>query len=100
METVFNITLFIRHSGDRKEIAMSIEVEWARMTAPELRAIAAREGALAILRGLAGAAWSASACHHRHRQRRRRFDRGRPVGRQGSEAGAGRRAARPLVGIK
>jgi creatinine amidohydrolase len=28
---------------------MSIEVEWARMTAPELRAIAAREGALAIL---------------------------------------------------
>jgi creatinine amidohydrolase len=28
---------------------MAIEVEWARMTAPELRAIAAREGALAIL---------------------------------------------------
>ena len=28
---------------------MSIEVEWARMTAPDLRAIAAREGALAIL---------------------------------------------------
>jgi creatinine amidohydrolase len=28
---------------------MKIEVEWARMTAPELRAIAAREGALAIL---------------------------------------------------
>src|ERR1700749_2445911 len=28
---------------------MSIEVEWARMTAPELRAVAAREGALAIL---------------------------------------------------
>ena len=28
---------------------MSIEVEWARMTAPELRAIAVREGALAIL---------------------------------------------------
>ena len=28
---------------------MSIEVEWARMTAPELREIAAREGALAIL---------------------------------------------------
>jgi creatinine amidohydrolase len=28
---------------------MSIEVEWARMTAPELRAIAAREDALAIL---------------------------------------------------
>jgi creatinine amidohydrolase len=28
---------------------MSIEVEWARMTAPELRAIAARDGALAIL---------------------------------------------------
>jgi creatinine amidohydrolase len=28
---------------------MSIEVEWAHMTAPELRAIAAREGALAIL---------------------------------------------------
>src|ERR1700742_907035 len=27
---------------------MSIEVEWARMTAPDLRAIAAREGALAI----------------------------------------------------
>src|ERR1700740_268383 len=28
---------------------MSIEVEWARMTAPDLREIAAREGALAIL---------------------------------------------------
>ena len=28
---------------------MSIEVEWARMTAPDLRAIAAREGALAVL---------------------------------------------------
>src|ERR1700755_1997646 len=28
---------------------MSIEVEWARMTAPELRAIAARKSALAIL---------------------------------------------------
>src|SRR4029078_9788414 len=28
---------------------MSIEVEWARMTAPDLRAIAAREGSLAIL---------------------------------------------------
>jgi creatinine amidohydrolase len=28
---------------------MSIEVEWARMTAPDLRAIAARKGALAIL---------------------------------------------------
>jgi len=28
---------------------MSIEVEWSRMTAPDLRAIAAREGALAIL---------------------------------------------------
>ncbi len=28
---------------------MSIEVEWARMTAPDLRAIATREGALAIL---------------------------------------------------
>jgi creatinine amidohydrolase len=28
---------------------MNIEVEWARMTAPDLRAIAAREGALAIL---------------------------------------------------
>lgn len=28
---------------------MSIEVEWARMTAPDLRAIAARDGALAIL---------------------------------------------------
>lgn len=28
---------------------MSTEVEWARMTAPDLRAIAAREGALAIL---------------------------------------------------
>src|ERR1700753_2164499 len=28
---------------------MSIEVEWARMTAPELRTIAAREAALAIL---------------------------------------------------
>src|SRR5215470_18386990 len=28
---------------------MSIEVEWARMTAPDLRAIAARAGALAIL---------------------------------------------------
>jgi creatinine amidohydrolase len=28
---------------------VSIEVEWARMTAPDLRAIAAREGALAIL---------------------------------------------------
>jgi creatinine amidohydrolase len=28
---------------------MSIEVEWARMTAPELRAIATRDGALAIL---------------------------------------------------
>src|ERR1700744_3783075 len=28
---------------------MNLEVEWARMTAPELRAIAAREGALAIL---------------------------------------------------
>src|ERR1700742_3872475 len=28
---------------------MSIEVEWARMTAPDLRAIAAREGALAML---------------------------------------------------
>jgi creatinine amidohydrolase len=28
---------------------MKIEVEWARMTAPDLRAIAAREGALAIL---------------------------------------------------
>ena len=28
---------------------MNFEVEWARMTAPELRAIAAREGALAIL---------------------------------------------------
>ena len=28
---------------------MSIEVEWARLTAPELREIAAREGALAIL---------------------------------------------------
>src|SRR6201985_253246 len=33
----------------RREINMSIEVEWARMTAPDLRAIAAREGALAIL---------------------------------------------------
>jgi creatinine amidohydrolase len=32
-----------------QEIAMSIEVEWARMTAPDLRALAAREGALAIL---------------------------------------------------
>src|SRR6202035_4308562 len=31
------------------EIAMSVEVEWARMTAPELRGIATREGALAIL---------------------------------------------------
>jgi creatinine amidohydrolase len=28
---------------------MNLEVEWARMTAPDLRAIAAREGALAIL---------------------------------------------------
>ena len=28
---------------------MSIEVEWARMTAPDLREIAARKGALAIL---------------------------------------------------
>ena len=28
---------------------MNLEVEWARMTAPELRAIAAREGALAML---------------------------------------------------
>ena len=28
---------------------MSTEVEWARMTAPDLRAIAAREGALGIL---------------------------------------------------
>jgi creatinine amidohydrolase len=28
---------------------MSVEVEWARMTAPELRELAAREGALAIL---------------------------------------------------
>jgi hypothetical protein len=28
---------------------MSIEVEWARMTAPDLREIAARAGALAIL---------------------------------------------------
>ena len=28
---------------------MSIEVEWARMTAPDLREVAAREGALAIL---------------------------------------------------
>jgi creatinine amidohydrolase len=32
-----------------EEIVVSIEVEWARMTAPDLRAIAAREGALAIL---------------------------------------------------
>jgi creatinine amidohydrolase len=32
-----------------QEIVMSTEVEWARMTAPELRAIAARDGALAIL---------------------------------------------------
>jgi creatinine amidohydrolase len=32
-----------------QEIAVSIEVEWARMTAPDLRAIASREGALAIL---------------------------------------------------
>ena len=32
-----------------REIAMSIEVEWARMTAPDLRAIAGRNGALAIL---------------------------------------------------
>src|ERR1700757_4674873 len=36
-------------SGHFQETAMSIEVEWARMTAPDLRAIAAREGALAIL---------------------------------------------------
>ena len=28
---------------------MTTEVEWARMSAPELRAIAARQGALAIL---------------------------------------------------
>src|SRR4029078_7308837 len=28
---------------------MSVDVEWARMTAPDLREIAAREGALAIL---------------------------------------------------
>jgi creatinine amidohydrolase len=32
-----------------REIVMSIEVEWARMTAPDLREIAARKGALAIL---------------------------------------------------
>lgn len=31
---------------------MSIEVEWARMTAPDLREIAAREGALASVPGL------------------------------------------------
>src|SRR3954453_3287258 len=34
---------------DEPEIVMSIEVEWARMTAPDLREIAARKGALAIL---------------------------------------------------
>jgi creatinine amidohydrolase len=37
------------HREDNEEIAMSIEVEWARMTAPDLRAIAARDNALAIL---------------------------------------------------
>jgi creatinine amidohydrolase/Fe(II)-dependent formamide hydrolase-like protein len=32
-----------------REIVMSIEVEWARMTAPDLREIAGRKGSLAIL---------------------------------------------------
>jgi creatinine amidohydrolase len=37
------------HREDNEETAMSIEVEWARMTAPDLRAIATRDNALAIL---------------------------------------------------
>ena len=79
---------------------MSIEVEWARMTAPDLREIAAREGALAILpagsleqhgphlpvitdTASASAASIAAA---------------RLVAEGGS--GAGRRAARPVAGLE